>query len=114
MSEPLPHTPAPAAPHDRAGDQLPAVPSAAPPEVHSTVQSLVAEYAGAVAPGRVVAIAVATAVAERRSRPGERVLGTPDALEHWRTRTRRRLTEEVVWGLTHGRSRGPVAGSLGA
>lgn len=112
MPHPLPHPQAPPARpavpgallgaprHEAPPTPLHALPLVVPPDVHRTVQSLVVEYAGAVAPGRVVALALATAVAERRGGAGwRRSRSAPDFLEHWSARTRRRLTEEVATDL---------------
>ncbi|MGQ7295901.1 hypothetical protein [Quadrisphaera sp. KR29] len=65
--------------------------------LHDRVQLLVAEYAGALPPGRVIAVAVAAAAQARR--PGPPPLGGGAALDHWEESARRRLSAEVAEDL---------------
>jgi hypothetical protein len=69
-----------------------------PPPLHHKAQVLVAEYAGAVAPGRVIALAVATAMDVRRTDPSHRT-SSAEFLEQWEDRTRRRLWTELAGDL---------------
>lgn len=74
--------------------------------MHQRVQALVAEYAGALSPGRVIATAVGTAALLRRREPFPD--GVDDSLEHWEGSTRRRLSEQVAGDLARVHRSRPV------
>lgn len=72
--------------------------------LHHRVQVMVNEYAGALAPGRVIAVAVGAAAQLHRLSVRHRDVG--DFLEHWEESARRRLSDQVALELASVRRAG--------